>query len=404
MRKKILKGQYGLQFNNNWSSSIFPNTYMGGGLDYGISKPNSPAMTAQFGAGTTQAQNLGLASIGQSTKVGGTGAMPTTLSGGTGSPISMAQVGQAADMIGNMFPPATNDPTTNAINAGVSTISDSLMQIPGFGQVLGGLLKGASAVNKGLAEFTDGKSTINNAQTLSDKILSSDLFALTGLGFANTVTKKTVEGSNKDIKKDIDMGYQATPDVETADFGGFSRLFAGKKVKQYQNSVKRTDTENALKASVIAKAKKDTIAAQNYTQDVARKNKQQILGGLNTNILSAKQGAKLERLTEFKRYLKEGGKMNVIPNGALHARKNNMDLEGDVTHKGIPVVTYKEGEMEQHAEIEREEIIFHKEITMKLEELLKDFNNGNEQAAVEAGKLLTYEILENTEDNVGLLN
>jgi hypothetical protein len=32
--------------------------------------------------------------------------------------------------------------------------------------------------------------------------------------------------------------------------------------------------------------------------------------------------------------------MNVIPEGALHARKNNMELaeEGEVTHKGIPVV------------------------------------------------------------------
>jgi hypothetical protein len=38
--------------------------------------------------------------------------------------------------------------------------------------------------------------------------------------------------------------------------------------------------------------------------------------------------------------MKEGGQMNVIPEGALHARKNNMELaeEGEVTHKGIPVV------------------------------------------------------------------
>jgi hypothetical protein len=38
--------------------------------------------------------------------------------------------------------------------------------------------------------------------------------------------------------------------------------------------------------------------------------------------------------------LKQGGQMNVIPEGALHARKNNMDLakEGEITHKGIPVV------------------------------------------------------------------
>jgi hypothetical protein len=36
---------------------------------------------------------------------------------------------------------------------------------------------------------------------------------------------------------------------------------------------------------------------------------------------------------------KQGGQMNVIPEGALHARKNNMEGAGeDFTAKGIPVV------------------------------------------------------------------
>lgn len=38
----------------------------------------------------------------------------------------------------------------------------------------------------------------------------------------------------------------------------------------------------------------------------------------------------------------QGGSINVIPDGALHARKHNMDIEG-ITHKGIPVVSEKEG-------------------------------------------------------------
>jgi len=42
---------------------------------------------------------------------------------------------------------------------------------------------------------------------------------------------------------------------------------------------------------------------------------------------------------------KQGGQMSVIPEGALHARKNEMELakEGTITHKGIPVVD-NEGE------------------------------------------------------------
>jgi hypothetical protein len=55
---------------------------------------------------------------------------------------------------------------------------------------------------------------------------------------------------------------------------------------------------------------------------------------------------------------KQGGQMSVIPEGALHARKNNMDGAGeDFTAKGIPVV---DNQGEQQAEIECNEIIFRK--------------------------------------------
>ena len=43
---------------------------------------------------------------------------------------------------------------------------------------------------------------------------------------------------------------------------------------------------------------------------------------------------------------KDGGKVNVIPEGALHARLHHMDIDG-ITKKGIPVVVKKEdGEVE----------------------------------------------------------
>lgn len=111
-------------------------------------------------------------------------------------------------------------------------------------------------------------------------------------------------------------------------------------------------------------------------------------------------------LPEFK----EGGKFNLIPEGALHARKHNMDVEG-ITPKGIPVVSHSEdGEMEQQAEIERNEVILRLEVTKKLEKLQKDYYNDaytqkqKDEFAIEAGKLLAYELLENTVDNTGLLN
>lgn len=104
----------------------------------------------------------------------------------------------------------------------------------------------------------------------------------------------------------------------------------------------------------------------------------------------------------------EGGEINVIPNGALHARKHHMDMEG-ITKKGIPVVSETDGKIQQQAEIEVNEIIFRLEVTKKLEDLKKIYysdtasNKDKEDAALEAGKLLTDEILHNTQDNTGLI-
>lgn len=109
---------------------------------------------------------------------------------------------------------------------------------------------------------------------------------------------------------------------------------------------------------------------------------------------------------EFFKKFKNGGTVNVIPDGALHKNKHHLENIDerfeDVTTKGIPVITEgKGGDITQHAEVEREEIIFNLEVTKQLEKLMED---GSDEAAIEAGKLLVHEILENTVDNTGLLN
>lgn len=105
----------------------------------------------------------------------------------------------------------------------------------------------------------------------------------------------------------------------------------------------------------------------------------------------------------------KGGSINVIPDGALHARKHNMDLDG-ITKKGIPVVSEGEnGKLQQQAEIEKEEVILRLEVTQKIEELQKKYYSDDstqkekDEYALEAGKLITKELLYNTKDNAGLL-
>lgn len=102
----------------------------------------------------------------------------------------------------------------------------------------------------------------------------------------------------------------------------------------------------------------------------------------------------------------ETNQKNVIPEGALHKNKHHMEHAEGLTKKGIPVV---DEDGEQQAEIEHSEIIFTLEVTKKLEEYYEIFysedatNKEKEQAALDAGKLLVYQILENTEDRTGLI-
>ena len=105
---------------------------------------------------------------------------------------------------------------------------------------------------------------------------------------------------------------------------------------------------------------------------------------------------------------KQGGQMNVIPEGALHARKNNMEGAGkDFTAKGIPVMDI-DGK-EQVAEIEKNEIVFNKEVTDFIEKNYKEFNSDEigssekDELAIKVGKRLVKEILENTDDRTELI-
>ena len=117
-----------------------------------------------------------------------------------------------------------------------------------------------------------------------------------------------------------------------------------------------------------------------------------------------KNGGKIEEIDIPE--IEETTQKNVIPEGALHKNKHHMEHAEGLTKKGIPVI---DDEGEQQAEIEHSEIIFTLEVTKKLEEYYDIFyseessNKEKEQAALEAGHLLVFQILENTEDRTGLI-
>ena len=127
---------------------------------------------------------------------------------------------------------------------------------------------------------------------------------------------------------------------------------------------------------------------------------------ISLDIQKLEEGGKTDKSKQEPDKIKETNQKNVIPEGALHAHKHHMENAEDLTKKGIPVV---DNNGEQQAEIEREELILSLEVTKQLEDLHKRYQGytntqkEKDELAIEAGKLLVYEILHNTEDRTGLI-
>lgn len=190
---------------------------------------------------------------------------------------------------------------------------------------------------------------------------------------------------------------------------------------------------SGIKTFARGRANRDISRAQNQydkTWGIINSNKKwlnnDIGSSLQNSLLSqyagnqqlakvGKQGMKFPELEEARMILNSlnkpqkfqlGGKMNLLPDGELHARKHDIekydkDLEGKITKKGIPVVT---NDGTQTAEIEKEEWVLRKEFTDKIESLYKQYKDTNsDEIAIEAGKLVCFELLKNTDDRSKLI-
>lgn len=206
-------------------------------------------------------------------------------------------------------------------------------------------------------------------------------------------------------------------DINAAQALSGKRMLGTGKVNKFireQNRVNNLITDISLES----KLRKSNSASDTYLSQNQNK-----YAGYTPQLLLSKKGMKFPELdvarniinswtvksTEEPQKFQLGGKMNLIPEGALHARKHNLEkvnpeLEGQITSKGIPVVAQGEGGVIQQAEIEKEEVIFRKEFTDKLESLYKQYQeDSSDDVAIEAGKLICYELLKNTDDRSGLI-
>ena len=356
------------------------------------------------------AANMATGTAGSTVKPGG-GLFSKANIGNT-----MSKAGGYADMIGSFIPKKEQSALTTGLNQGYDAAANMISSVPGVGTIVGGAMKIGGMLSDGLTALGAG----TDQMTTTDKILDSKFMKLTPMGLVNAFGAKKADTIYKDNETWEQQGSayggsMAKVDDALTKSGKKYGAFSGKARRKANAQIAEAKRQQNLVSDINQEAQ-DAFAASNYS-GIGLRNELALSGGYR-NMAVGRNGMKIldaesqwarEVLTKAKirpkEKLEEGGTVNVIPDGALHAHKHHLeDISPEyeqVTSKGIPVVTEEEGgKLKQHAEIERNEIIFRLEVTKKLEELMKD---GSDDAAIEAGKLLAHEIINNTVDNTGLM-
>lgn len=367
----------------------------------------------------------------------------------TNGPSWSGLVSHGMDMVGSTIlanhPKVNNQsPETTTANAFYDQATQAVSSVS---PIWGGVMKAGGFASDALTAAGIGTAQ----QTTADKILDSKFLKVTPIGLVNSVftsntdsfsvdkqALETVGGDYTDLQDDI---YEAKEKAGKK-YGLFSES-ARKRTNAFISEVKRKQRSMAD----IAEDVRDQRGLVDSMGDVASQAySSRISGGFDPRFLRAKDGGVIETLfmpefiydedeeedlaylhdggtiegveqpftPEFvtiTNKLAEGGKMegpkNVIPDGALHKERHHIENDKGLTKKGVPVV---DDDNEQSAEVEREEIIFHKEVTDKIEELYEKYfdedtsKDEKDQLAIEAGKLIVDEIMFNTDDRAGIID
>lgn len=331
---------------------------------------------------------------------------------------TMSAAGGIADIVSNLIPQKEQSALTTGLNQGYDMAANAVSAIPGVGTIIGGAMKVGGLLSDGLTAMGVG----TDQMTTADKILDSKFLKLTPVGLINSIGAKKSDTITKDNEafQQVGSSYggtQSTVDDALTKSGKKYGLFSGRARNKANSQIHDAQMQQTKMSNIADEAQMAFTASNNPLSGLGIQ--LQLNGGYQQNgVRTGKSGLKMDRefaqrvlkLSKDKKEnkipeFKNGGAVNVIPDGALHKNKHHLENVNekfeDVTAKGIPVITEeKGGDIKQHAEVEREEIIFNLDVTKQLEKLMED---GSDEAAIEAGKLLVYQILENTVDNTGLL-
>ncbi|MBQ0113249.1 MAG: hypothetical protein KBT03_08990 [Bacteroidales bacterium] len=321
----------------------------------------------------------------------------------------------AGNLLGSLST-AGLDPQQASMREG---LRNQLSNIPGLSLATGALDALASLGGFGLSNID--QSAASRAGVGAANTAHGLLNSLPGVGaVAGLFGSRTAKAYNSGAVDELASAYGSSAlDIDAAQkLSRKNMLFGASKANRF---IKEANRQNDIITDINQQnklAKSNSMAVNILNQNLNN------YAGATPQLLLSKKGAKIPELEEIRLFLKKknekqeeqeiakfqlGGKMNLIPEGSLHARKHNLEeineeLKDQITSKGIPVIIKNEGGIEQTAEIEKEEWTLRKELTDKLEDLYKQYSdNPSDDIAIETGKLICYELLKNTDDRSGLI-
>ena len=329
-------------------------------------------------------------------------------------------IGSAAgDMfaqLGSTFRKYEDDDFSEDQKAMQSSIRGALNSIPVYGPIISAATGLVDAIGSttGLNLSNIDKSSADRAGVGGSATFNNLMNMLPGNSMLwGWMGSRTDDFTKSDLISNLGGAYSGTMmDLDAAEDLANKRVLFGKNKMNNYISDAKTNQNKMITINDISSTRMKGVTSEAMSDYNNQRNTRY---QRSTQYAVGKQGMKLMSIEEINKILnlrkessiqefKNGGVIgidsSIIPEGKLHAHKHNLkdanpDLE-DVTKKGIPIVTLDEGgELQQVAEIEKEEIIFRKEVTTKLEELYKD---GSDEAMIEAGKLIAEELMTNTDD------
>lgn len=308
----------------------------------------------------------------------------------------------------------------NSLYGAEQAIAGTVTQMPGIVGLIGKGMQLNSAIGNALGTSINSvnkdqakKAGISNFERIANNTLGTVANLANPMMGAFNSLRENVEfaGASLDTEK-LRGGYTGTLDeMDTAAGMGSNLLFGRNKANKFkQEAVDRNKILTNLSLDQNDRISSVPQTANMYANQTFNK-----LYNTNTNVSVGRSGLRLLSKAELAKIysssvgvpkFQNGGSI-MIPDGALHAHKHHMedtnpDLAEDLTKKGIPIViTDSNGNVEQCAEIEREEITLSTDLTKQIEELWKI---GDEESMIKAGKLITDALFNDCIDNAGLID